>query len=53
MEATRPLRVPIGTALAALERGILRNGFLIIALQWLALHRNRLDTIVAGLPVAR
>jgi ADP-ribose pyrophosphatase len=52
-EATRPMRVPIDTALAALERGIVRNGFLIIALQWLALHRDRLDTIVAGPPVAR
>ena len=53
MEATRPLRVPIDTALAALERGIVHNGFLIIALQWLALHRDRLDAIVAGPPVAR
>jgi ADP-ribose pyrophosphatase len=50
-EATRPMRVPIDTALAALERGRLRNGFLVIALQWLALHRDRLDAIVAG-PVA-
>jgi hypothetical protein len=31
----------------------MRNGFLIIALQWLALHRGRLDTIVAGPPDAR
>jgi len=52
-EATRPMRVPIDTALAALERGIMRNGFLILALQWLALHRDRLDTIVAGRQIAR
>lgn len=52
-EATRPMRVPIDTALAALERGRMRNGFLIIALQWLALHRDRLDAIVAGPPIAR
>jgi ADP-ribose pyrophosphatase len=52
-EATRPMRVSIDTALAALERGRMRNGFLIIALQWLALHRDRLDAIVAGAPAAR
>jgi ADP-ribose pyrophosphatase len=52
-EATRPMRVPIETALEALERGIMRNGFLLIALQWLALNRNRLDAIVAGPPAAR
>jgi ADP-ribose diphosphatase len=52
-EATRPMRVPIDTALAALERGIMRNGFLLMALQWLALNRDRLDTIVAGPPAAR
>ena len=52
MEATRPVRVPIDTALAALERRIMRNGFLLMALQWLALNRHRLDAIVAGPPVA-
>jgi len=52
-EATRPLRVPIDTALAALGQGTMRNGFLLMALQWLALHRDRLDEIVAGPPVAR
>jgi ADP-ribose pyrophosphatase len=52
-EATRPMRVPIDTALAALERGIMRNGFLLMALQWLALNRDRLDAIVAGPPAAR
>ena len=52
-EATRPMRVPIDTALAALERRTMHNGFLIIALQWLALHRDRLDAILAGPPAAR
>jgi ADP-ribose pyrophosphatase len=52
-EATRPMRVPIDTALAALERKVMRNGFLLMALQWLALNRGRLDSIVAGPPAAR
>jgi len=52
-EATRPMRVPIDTALAALERRTMRNGFLLMALQWLALHRDRLEQIVAGAPAAR
>jgi ADP-ribose diphosphatase len=52
-EATRPLRVPIDTALAALERRVTRNGFLLMALQWLALNRDRLEAIVAGPPAAR
>ncbi|HEX4556934.1 MAG TPA: NUDIX hydrolase [Xanthobacteraceae bacterium] len=52
-EATRPVRVPIETAIAALERGTMHNGFLILALQWLALHRDRLDAILAGVPAAR
>jgi ADP-ribose pyrophosphatase len=53
MEATRPMRVAIDTALAALEGRRMRNGFLLMALQWLALHRDRLDAIVAGPPAAR
>ena len=52
-EATRPMRLPIDTALAALGQGIMRNGFLLMALQWLALNRHRLDAIVAGPPAAR
>jgi len=52
-EATRPMRVPIEVALAALERRSMRNGFLLMALQWLALNRDRLDAIVAGPPAAR
>jgi ADP-ribose pyrophosphatase len=52
-EATRPMRVPIDTAIAALERKVMRNGFLLMALQWLALNRGRLDSIIAGSPAAR
>ena len=52
-EATRPMRMSIDTALAALERHAMRNGFLLMALQWLALNRHRLDAIVAGPPAAR
>jgi ADP-ribose pyrophosphatase len=52
-EATRPMRLSIDAALAALERRSMRNGFLIIALQWLALNRDRLDAIAAGTPAAR
>jgi len=52
-EATRPMRIPVDAALAALEQRHMRNGFLILALQWLALNRGRLDAIVAGPPAAR
>ena len=52
-EATRPMRVALDTALAALAHGTMRNGFLLMALQWLALNRDRLDAIVAGPPAAR
>ena len=45
-EETVPMRVPIDAALAALAAGTLRNGPLIIALQWLALNRGRLSEIV-------
>ena len=52
-ERTRPMRVDVATAIAALERGEMHNGFLILALQWLALHRPRLDDIMrAGGPAA-
>jgi ADP-ribose pyrophosphatase len=52
-EATRPMRVALDTALAALAHGTMRNGFLLMALQWLALNRDRLDAIVAGPAVGR
>src|SRR2546430_4085557 len=38
-EASALLRVPIDAALSALSAGSVRNGPLIAALQWLALHR--------------
>jgi ADP-ribose pyrophosphatase len=52
-ESTRPMRIAIDAAIAALEHGAVHNGFLILALQWLALHRNALDVVVAGPPAAR
>jgi ADP-ribose pyrophosphatase len=45
-EETVPMRVSIDAALAALAAGTVRNGPLIIALQWLALNRGRLSEIV-------
>jgi ADP-ribose pyrophosphatase len=45
-EDTRPLRVPIDRAIAALSEGTLRNGVLVLALHWLALNRARLVEIV-------
>jgi ADP-ribose pyrophosphatase len=47
-EDTEPIAVTIDEALAALERRTLHNGPLIMALQWLALHRARLPDIIAG-----
>jgi ADP-ribose pyrophosphatase len=52
-ESTRPMRVSIEAAIAALEHGTMHNGFLILALQWLALHRHTLDAVIAGRPAAR
>lgn len=45
-ESTRPIVLSIDAALAALDRHTVRNGPLIIALQWLALNRTRLHEIV-------
>lgn len=45
-ERIETLRVPIDAALAALGGGRLRNGPLVIALQWLALNRSRLAEIL-------
>jgi len=45
-EVTRPMRVPMAAALAALAAGAMQNGPLIVALQWLALNQGRLDDIV-------
>lgn len=44
-EDTRPLRVPIDRALAALVAGGLHYGAAVVALQWLALNRARLADI--------
>lgn len=52
-ERTVPMRVPIETALAALTSRTVRNGPLIVALQWLALNRDRLAAIVRTGSAAR
>jgi ADP-ribose pyrophosphatase len=41
-EDTRPFVVSIDAAIAALDGGAVYNGLMISALQWLALHRDRL-----------
>ncbi|NVO14212.1 MAG: NUDIX hydrolase [Rhodoplanes sp.] len=46
IEHTRPIRVPIDEAIAALGAGTIFNGYLIIALQWLALNRGRLGGLL-------
>jgi ADP-ribose pyrophosphatase len=45
-EETRPLRVPIERALAALSAGSLSYAASVLALQWLALNRDRLEQIL-------
>jgi ADP-ribose pyrophosphatase len=47
-EETRPLRVPIDAALAALAAGKMHNGVLVLALHWLAVNRGRLGEMVGG-----
>jgi ADP-ribose pyrophosphatase len=47
-EETRPLRVSIDAALAALAGGAMYNGLLVLALHWLALNRGRLREIAGG-----
>lgn len=42
-EDTRPFVVSIDAAIEALEHGGLANGLFVSALQWLALHRDRLQ----------
>ena len=44
-EDTRPLRVSIDRALAALSKGGLHYGAAVVSLQWLALNRARLAEI--------
>jgi ADP-ribose pyrophosphatase len=45
-EHTHPLRTKIDAAIEALMRGTIGNAYLLLALQWLALNRGRLDTII-------
>jgi ADP-ribose pyrophosphatase len=49
-EETRPFRVAIDAALAALDAGTMHNGLLVLALHWLALNRSRLAEIACGKP---
>jgi ADP-ribose pyrophosphatase len=42
-EQTRPLRVAVDDAIAALADNSAQNGYLILALQWLALNWPRMD----------
>jgi ADP-ribose pyrophosphatase len=46
-EATRPIRVPIGRAIDALAQGGMEYGATVLALQWLALNRERLPDLVS------
>jgi ADP-ribose pyrophosphatase len=45
-EFIRTLRVSIDAALAAMRDNAIRNGPALMALQWLALNRNRLDDLL-------
>ena len=47
-EMTQPFAVPVDEALAAVAQGRCINGFLILALQWLALNRARLPELIAA-----
>jgi len=47
------LRVPIETALEALPKGTMRNGPLVVALQWLALNRGRVGELLRSDAAAR
>jgi len=42
-EDTRPFIVSIDAAIAVLDQGLMFNGLMVGALQWLALHRDRLQ----------
>ena len=42
------MRVPIDTALSALNAGTMHNGPLVVGLQWLALNRGRLRELLAA-----
>ena len=52
-EFTRPLLVPVDEAMAALDApfpGVAGNGFVLVALQWFALNRVKIDAFVAANP---
>jgi ADP-ribose pyrophosphatase len=44
-EDTRPFIVTIDAAIASLDQGRMFNGLMVSALQWLALHRDRLQDL--------
>ena len=46
-EDTRPFIVPLDAAIGALDQGRMFNGLMVSALQWLALHRDRLPDYFA------
>ncbi|MDQ2083770.1 NUDIX hydrolase [Xanthobacteraceae bacterium Astr-EGSB] len=46
-EQTRPIRVPVDAAIAALAHNTAQNGYLLLALQWLALQWPGLDGWIA------
>jgi ADP-ribose pyrophosphatase len=45
-EDTRPMRLAFDSALSMLTGAAVCNGYLLLALQWLALNRDRLGTMV-------
>lgn len=47
-EHTRPFTVPLDEAIASLADPRPRNGYLTIALQWLALNRERIPALLTG-----
>lgn len=48
VEITHPFVLPLDDAIRALSEGCFANGYLIIALQWLALNRARLPALAAA-----
>ena len=45
-EQIRTIRVAVDVAIAALNLGSMRNGSLVMALQWLALNRSRVAELL-------
>lgn len=48
VEVTHPFTIGLDAALCALAEGHFANGYLIIALQWMALNRHRLPELIAA-----